>query len=152
MAATIFAFMPTSQWSDQTKLLPRSRDYNRLVHSPGEMIEERCESARGSAASVSACDLCGSARSPRERQRIVWNSGGVGAELVLADLCSTCAADPERVLDRFGGHARGALRVSRETRVEPSRDARMPRFGRVLVYLLVAFASFIIVTLISSLR
>jgi hypothetical protein len=84
----------------------------------------------------------------------VWNTGG-GTELVLADLCSRCAADGDRLLDLYGGRRRDALRIAREKRVvpvpaAPERGART--LGRVLVYLLAGLASFIVVTLITSLR
>jgi hypothetical protein len=122
------------------------------VHSPLEMSEEpRREARHDSTAALLACDMCGSARSPSERHRILWATGA-DEELVLAELCGRCAADGERLLDRYGGRGRVALRVNTEAPVEPVRSARQPRAARVLVYLLVALASFIIVTLISSLR
>jgi hypothetical protein len=113
--------------------------------------ERRSEYERGSAAAAVVCDLCGSARSPRERNRVVWATDG-GDELVLADLCSHCAGDADRVLDHYGERGREALTVIKETRIEPIGSARAPRLARVLVYLLVGLASFFIVTLISSLR
>jgi hypothetical protein len=106
---------------------------------------------RSAAASV-VCDFCGSALSPLERHRVVWNSG-VASELVLADLCSRCAADADRLLGLYGGRDRNALRVTREKRVAAAPAGRRARtLGRVLVYVLAGLASFVLVTLITSLR
>jgi hypothetical protein len=97
------------------------------------------------------CDFCGSPRSPLERQRVVWDSG-VGSDLVLADLCGRCAADADRLLDLYGGRGREALRISEEKRAARAPAARARTLGRMLVYLLAGVASFVFVTLISSLR
>jgi hypothetical protein len=97
------------------------------------------------------CDICGSPRSPLEHQRVVWDSG-VGTDLVLADLCSRCAADADRLLDLYGGRGRNALRLTQEKRVAHVPAARARTLGRVLVYVLAGLASFVLVTLISSLR
>jgi hypothetical protein len=104
-----------------------------------------------SAAALGVCDFCGSALSPLERQRVIWNSG-IAGKLVLADLCSRCAADADRLLDLYGGRGRDAIRVTRDKQVAPATVARARRLGGVLVYLLAALASFALVTLISSLR
>jgi len=103
------------------------------------------------AAALIACDFCGAPHSPFERQRIVWNSDP-GTELVLADLCSRCAADAGRLLDLYGGHGRNAIRLSRARRVAAFRATRAARLAHALAYLLVALAAFVLVTLISSLR
>jgi hypothetical protein len=113
--------------------------------------ERRRDSSRGPAGAVVVCDFCGSGRSSLERQRVVWN-GGVATDLVLADLCSRCAADGDRLLDLYGGRGRHKLRITQEKRVAPVPAARARTLGRVLVYLLVGLASFILFTLISSLR
>ncbi|MGH3143688.1 MAG: hypothetical protein ACRDO9_11245 [Gaiellales bacterium] len=98
------------------------------------------------------CDFCGSARSPLERERVVWRSD-VGTELVLADLCARCAADADRLLDLYGGRGRRALRVTREKRVAapPAAPAWARTLWHTLLYLLIGLASFVLVTLISSL-
>jgi hypothetical protein len=111
--------------------------------------EKRRDSDRGWAPAVIVCDFCKSARSPHERQQVVWKSGA--AELVLADLCSRCAANADRLLELYGGRGRVALRIT-EKRAAPVPAARARTLGRVLVYVLVGLASFILVTLISSLR
>jgi hypothetical protein len=97
------------------------------------------------------CDFCGAARSPLERNQVVWNRG-VTSELVLADVCSRCADDGDRLLDLYGGRGRGALRIARRTRVSPAPARRTRTLGRVLLYLLAGLASFVLVTLITSLR
>jgi hypothetical protein len=112
--------------------------------------EKRRDSERGSATGL-ACDFCRSTRAPHERHRVVWITPA-GGELVLADLCSRCAANADRVLDLYGGHGREALTVFSEKRIPPVPAARTRALGRIVVYLLVALGSFIVVTLISSLR
>jgi hypothetical protein len=111
----------------------------------------RAGGCEGGAAGMTVCDFCGAAHSPFERQRLVWQVG-VEGELVLADLCSRCAADADRLLDLYGGHGRNAIRLTRERRAAARHTAQPARFGRVLIYLLVALVSFVLVTLISSLR
>jgi hypothetical protein len=103
------------------------------------------------AAAVISCDFCGSPRSPLDRQRLVWNSGAE-TELTLADLCGRCAADADRLLDQYGGHGRNNIRLTRDERVASSQKAFAPKLARALLYLLVALAFFVLVTLISSLR
>jgi hypothetical protein len=110
--------------------------------------EQRRDSERGRATAL-VCDFCRSTRSPLERHRVVWITP-VGGELVLADLCSRCAANADRILDLHGGHGREALTVFSEKRIAQVPAART--LGRIVVYLLVALGSFIVVTLISSLR
>jgi hypothetical protein len=98
-----------------------------------------------------ACDFCGSPHSSFERQRVVWSSGSE-TELVLAELCSRCAADAGRLLDLYGGHGRNTIRLTRGRRVAAVHATRAARLTHALVYLLVALAAFVLVTLISSLR
>jgi hypothetical protein len=114
--------------------------------------KRRGDSHASSAPPLIVCDFCGAARSPVERNRVVWDSG-IDSYLVLADLCTRCAADADRLLDLYGGPGRNALRLTRDRRAAlPGRAARARTLGRVLVYLLAGLASFILVTLISSLR
>jgi hypothetical protein len=103
------------------------------------------------AGALIACDFCGLPHSPFERRRVVWNSDPE-TELVLADLCNRCAADASRLLDLYGGHGRKAIRLTRGGRVAVSPATRVARLAHALVYLLVALAAFVLVTLISSLR
>jgi hypothetical protein len=100
---------------------------------------------------MTVCDFCGAAHSPFERQRLVWDLGA-DSELVLADLCSRCAGDADRLLDHYGGHGRNAIRLTRERRAAARHRAQPPRVVRVLIYLVVALVAFVLVTLISSLR
>jgi hypothetical protein len=113
------------------------------------MSEEKRRGYRRRSPTAVVCDLCRSARSPHERHRLVW-SVGAGNDIVLADLCSRCAANADRLLDLCGGHGREALTIVSERRIAPARAARTRTIGRILLYLLVALVSFILVTLISS--
>lgn len=97
------------------------------------------------------CDLCGGARERSERHRLVWDAG-LGAELVLAELCRRCADRPDPLLEAYGGRGRDALKV---THVDAAREAQ-PRHTMVgiilrgLVYVLVALAAFVVVTSVTS--
>jgi hypothetical protein len=99
------------------------------------------------------CDFCGSPRARDEHHRLVWEST-FATELVLAELCSRCAAQADRLLEMHGGRGRDAISLAR-----PARGSALPTtprqraFGflaRGLLYLLVALAFFFIVTLITS--
>jgi hypothetical protein len=108
------------------------------------------ESGMNAAVSGSpACDFCRGALSREERHRLVWESP-VPAELVLAELCSRCATSAETLLELYGGRGRQSIALVQEVR--PS--ARAPRvvgfLARGALYLLIALAFFLIVTLISS--
>ena len=76
--------------------LDRTRRASKVRNANDANTTQSRKRAAGSdaraAAALIACDFCGAPHSPFERQRIVWNSGP-GTELVLADLCSRCAAD-----------------------------------------------------------
>jgi hypothetical protein len=119
-------------------------------HSRTRSRKRATRTHHGAAADLRVCDFCGSAFPPFERQRLIWDNG-TESGLVLAELCRRCAADADRLLDRYGGHGRSALRLTREHGVAAS-PVQLPRLVRLLVYLLVALASFFLVTLISSLR
>lgn len=99
------------------------------------------------------CDVCGGARSRDERIRLIWQSALAG-DLVLAELCRRCAAQSDLILEMYGGRGRNAIRVAREVRTStPPAAQRHPALGliaRGVLYLLVALAFFLIVTLISS--
>jgi hypothetical protein len=98
------------------------------------------------------CDFCGSAGLRGERHRFVWGSP-VATELVLAELCNHCASHADGLLKLYGGHGRHAIRLVQEAR---SKQPTVPRhrvsgaIARGLLYLLIALAAFLIVTLISS--
>ena len=120
------------------------------------MLDERMSSGRRSHA-ISArgeklaavCDLCGGARIRSERTRLIWDAGS-GNELVLAELCRDCAAEPEAVLATYGAHSHGALRVIRADKL-PEREAAPAHAIRGMVlrgllYVLLALAAFVVVT------
>jgi hypothetical protein len=100
-----------------------------------------------------ACDFCGAPRAGGERIRLVWDSGPDG-DLVLADLCERCAGQADRLLEVYGGHGRTAIKVTRMSPVEVREAAWTVRIGgplvRGLVYVLIALATFVVVTLLWS--
>lgn len=100
-----------------------------------------------------ACDVCGHARTRDERHRLVWEADH-GTRLVLAELCRGCAAGPEPLIERYGGSGREAIRVVQEIRAAPPpRTVQIRVLGlttRTLLYVLIAAASFLVVTLATS--
>src|SRR5262245_18007719 len=100
-----------------------------------------------------ACDVCGAARSRDERQRLVWEKDPE-TRLVLAELCRDCATLADSLLELYGGRGREAIRLveeirasTRPRRVHP-RVLRYPAHG--VLYLLIAFAAFLLVTVVTS--
>jgi hypothetical protein len=83
----------------------------------------------------------------------MWETETEG-ELVLAHLCLRCTSNADRLLDVYGGRGRASLRVA-----GPSREAAMPlrvlrrttgATVRAAFYVLIALATFFIVTLITT--
>jgi hypothetical protein len=109
--------------------------------------------SRDAAVSGAVCDLCGAPRARGERRRLVWDSG-LGGELVLADLCGSCAAEIDRLLVLYGGHGRSAMRITQADAVsEPERAPAWKVGGiavRGLLFLLIALASFLVVTFVTA--
>jgi hypothetical protein len=112
-------------------------------------------------ASQCGCDFCRRALVRNQRQRLVWESG-LGDEIVLADLCSRCATRADELLERYGGHGRSAVRLLTQTRHSvPAHEGAgfiarhsaptLEAFGfiaRNAIYLIVAVAAFLVVTLV----
>ncbi len=100
-----------------------------------------------------ACDVCGYARARDERHRLVWESDP-GTPLVLAELCRDCAASADPLLERRGGRGREAISLVQEIRASSLPRTVRPRAlgytARGVLYLLIAAASFLVVTLITS--
>ena len=100
-----------------------------------------------------ACDACGFARSRDERHRLVWESDPA-TRLVLAELCPHCATFADRLLELYGGCGREAITLVQEIRASPPPRTVQPRVlgyaARGVLYLLIAVASFLLVTLITS--
>jgi hypothetical protein len=99
------------------------------------------------------CDFCGAARARSERHRFVWDTG-LGTELVLAELCSRCAGEADRLLEMYGGRGRDAIRLTQGHRVSaqeapPVRTIRGIVI-RGLVYVSIALAAFVVVTFVTS--
>jgi hypothetical protein len=105
------------------------------------------------ALSPAACDICAAPRSRRERWRLVWNSG-VDGDLVLAELCARCASESEQLLAIYGGRDRDAIRLTRDGSAPGAEPAVARRVGgmfvRGLVYVLIAVAAFVVVTLVTA--
>ena len=107
------------------------------------------EAAESRRRAAPGCDFCGSALPRGERNRLVWNSA-IAGELVLAEVCASCAT-------RSFGSTRDSrtsqpdtLRLVQE--IAPSAPVRSVAgfIARGSVYLLIALTFFLIVTLISS--
>jgi len=115
----------------------------------------RTELGQGTAGA--RCDFCGAPLTTSERQRFVWNTG-LGTELVLAELCGTCAARADLLLEMYGGRGRDSIRLTQWSRVSaPAPEPAPLRRGagiviRGLLYVLIALASFLIYTYVSSHR
>lgn len=82
----------------------------------------------------------------------MW-AGPDGTEFVLAEPCTRCASQADGLLELYGGRGRRAVRL---VQVAPHVPLTVPRdrvsgfATRGLVYLLIAIAAFLLVTLISS--
>jgi len=100
-----------------------------------------------------ACDVCGCARSRNERRRLVWESDPA-TRLVLAELCHDCATRANPLLELYGGRGRDAIRLVQEIRASSPPRTVQPRVlgytARGMLYLLIAVASFLLVTLVTS--
>jgi hypothetical protein len=94
-----------------------------------------------------SCDFCRSPLPRGERHRLVWEGAALDSELILADLCSRCAT-------AFGTGSWSArptaLRLVQEVRLSAAAPRAVGFIARGAFYLLIAFAFFFIVTLISS--
>jgi len=101
------------------------------------------------------CDVCGTSLPGGERFRLVWKSGLEG-DLVLADLCARCAGESDRFLAMYGGRGREAVRLTQERFVSAAEPApgHLHRLGAIivrgLVYVLIALATFAVITVITS--
>jgi hypothetical protein len=105
------------------------------------------------ASNVAVCDFCGGRRASGERRRLVWDSG-IDGNLVLAELCARCASRSKRLLELYGGRGSDAVWLTPEPAASSLAGLRARRVGGVflrgLVYVLMALASFVVVTLITS--
>lgn len=104
------------------------------------------------AARQALCDVCGQPRALGERRRLVWHS--VGGDLVLADLCALCAGESDRILETYGGRGRAAVGLVQEVSPPAVERAPVRRAGgmivRGLVYVLIALATFLLVTFVTA--
>jgi hypothetical protein len=100
------------------------------------------------------CDFCGRPRSREERNRLVWETA-LAPSLVLAELCPRCAMRADLLRELHGGHGRNAIGLVQETRAA----SPAPRTAQIRVlalsvrgtlYLLIALASFLLVTIVTS--
>jgi hypothetical protein len=100
-----------------------------------------------------ACDVCGGARTRDERHRLVWENG-LAPGLVLAELCRRCATQANPLLELYGGCGRDAIGLVKEVHAAPPpRRAQLRVLGftaRGVLYILIAIASFLLVTLVTS--
>ena len=97
-----------------------------------------------------SCDFCRSIL-PRggERNRLVWESPELATELILADLCRRCATAYGSG-DDLRSTRPDAVRLVQEVRPSAAAPRAVGFIARAAIYLLIAAAFFLIVTLISS--
>lgn len=73
---------------------------------------------------------------------------------MLAELCGRCAGQADLLLDSYGGQGRSAIKLARDLRVLRPSTAWVRTVGGIVgrsaLYLLVAVAVFVAVTLISA--
>jgi hypothetical protein len=114
--------------------------------------KHRGSASRGTAAGTK-CDFCGAAPTSSERHRFVWDTG-LGTELVLAELCGSCATEADLLLELYGGRGRDAIRLTQWTRVSEPERAPVRRVVDVVVrglfYVLIALATFVVYTYVTS--
>jgi hypothetical protein len=107
----------------------------------------RLEDAESRGRAAPACDFCRTPLPRGERHRLVWESAALDSELILSDLCSRCAT-------AYGSGSPSArptaVRLVQEVRPSAAAPKVVGFIGRGAFYLLIAFAFFFIVTLISS--
>ena len=100
-----------------------------------------------------ACDVCGHARTRDERHRLVWKRDNA-TRLVLAELCRNCATFADPLVELYGGCGRETIRLVTEVRAAPPPRAVQSRVlgftARGVLYLLIALAAFLLVTLVTS--
>jgi hypothetical protein len=83
----------------------------------------------------------------------VWENV-LAPALVLAELCQKCAMRADPLLELYGGSGRDAIGLVNDVRdVRPPTAAQLRVLGftaRGVLYLLIAIASFVLVTLVTS--
>lgn len=133
-------------------LPPRAQRESRFGGSPSLFnrhpeIAWHPEDAGSRERAAPACDFCRSPLPRGERHRLVWESAALDSELILADLCSRCAT-------AYGAGSPSvrptALKLVHEVRPSAAPPKVVGVVTRSAFYLLIAFAFFFIVTLISS--
>jgi hypothetical protein len=104
-------------------------------------------------ATAPACDFC-RAPCPRSQRRwLMWKTE-CGDDVVLADLCARCASHADQLLEVYGGRGRSSMRVTGPATEDVVPLAVVRRASGMLVrgaiYVLIALATFFVVTLITS--
>lgn len=73
---------------------------------------------------------------------------------MLAELCPTCALRADPLLALYGGRGRDSIRLVAENRAAPQPQTlslHIVAYGaRGILYVLIALASFVLVTLVTS--
>jgi hypothetical protein len=112
--------------------------------------EFRMNAAVSGSPRAPSCDFCRSSLVRGERHRLVWESAALDSELILADLCSRCAAEAFGSAPGSRPARLDAVRLVQEVRPSAAAPKVVGVIARGAFYLLIAFAFFFIVTLISS--
>jgi hypothetical protein len=73
---------------------------------------------------------------------------------VLAELCARCASESEQLFAIYGGRDRDAIRLTQDGSVSAVEPEVVRRVGgivvRGVVYVLIAVAAFVVVTLVTA--
>jgi hypothetical protein len=77
-----------------------------------------------------------------------------GTQLVSAELCPDCATLVDQLLELYAGRSRDAIKLLQEILASSPPRTVQPRVlvdtARRMLYLLIAIASFLLVTLVTS--
>jgi hypothetical protein len=115
------------------------------------LAESRTTEAVSGSRRAPSCDFCRSTL-PRgaERNRLVWDSPELATELILADLCSRCAAEAFGPALGSQPARLDSVRLVQEVQSSAAASKVMGFIARGVSYVLIALAFFLVVTLISS--
>jgi hypothetical protein len=100
------------------------------------------------------CDFCNAACARTERRQLIWQTEADG-DFVLADICPRCASGSGRLLEAYVGRGRQSLRLAGHTGHGTATGGTVVHrasgaLARAAIYVLIALATFFVVTLITA--
>jgi hypothetical protein len=158
LSAREFHLLPLPSASDLARRSGHVESKSRLDASSAakSSLRTRADRRRPSTARMAAratCDFCGSTHARSDRQRLMWDLGS-GRTLILADLCPRCASHADRLLELYGGTGAASLHVTRVAEASTRQLVSVRRGSAVIarsaLYILIALATFFVVTLITA--